>query len=72
MGLAIETGAAPAAPAGTAATAGAGGGTPAASPVPAAHGSKTKAELKEQALAEPGVQALLEVLHAEIRDVEEM
>jgi len=31
-----------------------------------------KAALKEQALAEPGVQALLDVFPAEIRDVEEM
>jgi hypothetical protein len=34
--------------------------------------SQKQAALKEQALAEPGVQALLEVFPAEIRDVEEM
>ena len=31
-----------------------------------------KAELRQQALAEPGIQAMLEVFPAEIRDVEEM
>ena len=31
-----------------------------------------KSTLKEQAMADPGIQALLEVFPAEIRDVEEM
>jgi hypothetical protein len=31
-----------------------------------------KAELRRQALAEPGIQAMLEVFPVEIRDVEEM
>ena len=34
--------------------------------------AKKKSALKEQALADPGVQALFEVFPAEIRDVEEM
>ena len=49
-----------------------------AAAVPAAGGAsadaeaKKKSALKEQALADPGVQALFEVFPAEIRDVEEM
>jgi hypothetical protein len=39
---------------------------------PATAESDRKAALKEQALADSGVQALLEVFPAEIRDVEEM
>ena len=42
-----------------------------ASPVPGVEGGK-KSTLREQALADAGVQALLEVFPAEIRDVEEM
>jgi hypothetical protein len=51
-----------------------GGGQPAAAPGPAAAAVTLdkKAALKEQALADAGVQALLEVFPAEIRDVEEM
>jgi len=51
-----------------------GGGQPAAAPAPAAAAvtPDKKAALKEQALADAGVQALLEVFPAEIRDVEEM
>ena len=46
----------------------------AASPEPAAGGpdADRKAALKAQALADSGVQAMLEVFPAEIRDVEEM
>ena len=44
---------------------------PDASPAAAADKEK-KAALKEQALADPGVQSMLEVFAAEIRDVEEM
>ncbi len=58
-------------PSGAAAAAGARGSlSPAA---PAANGdSNKKSALREQALADAGVQALLEVFPAEIRDVEEM
>jgi BRCT domain type II-containing protein len=42
-----------------------------ASPDPPA-GADRKSELKAQAMADAGVQALLEVFPAEIRDVEEM
>jgi hypothetical protein len=41
-------------------------------PAPSADAEKKKSALKEQALADPGVQSLLEVFPAEIRDVEEM
>ena len=55
---AVQLDAAPVPPAGP------GAGDP---PVP-----DRKAELRQQALAEPGIQAMLEVFPAEIRDVEEM
>jgi DNA polymerase-3 subunit gamma/tau len=51
---------------------GADSGAQAPDPVPAPAESERKAALKEQALADEGVQALLEVFPAEIRDVEEM
>jgi len=41
-------------------------------PTEAAPGADRKAELKQQALADSGVQALLDVFAAEIRDVEEI
>ena len=47
----------------------------AASPAPAEAGQKApdkKAALREQALADAGVQTMLEMFPAEIRDVEEM
>jgi DNA polymerase-3 subunit gamma/tau len=47
-----------------------GAGEPAAAP--AADSDRRKSALREQALGDPGVQALLEVFPAEIRDVEEM
>jgi DNA polymerase-3 subunit gamma/tau len=43
-----------------------------AAPAGAPPSPDRKAELRQQALAEPGIQALLEVFPAEIRDVEEM
>ena len=43
-----------------------------ARPAPANAGDARKSTLREQALADAGVQALLEVFPAEIRDVEEM
>jgi hypothetical protein len=61
MSVQLEAGA-PAAPAAT---------TPAAASTDAAKADR-KAALKEQALADGSVQALLEVFPAEIRDVEEM
>jgi hypothetical protein len=45
---------------------------PETSPAVAAPPPDPKAELRRQALAEPGIQAMLEVFPAEIRDVEEM
>jgi hypothetical protein len=47
------------------------GASSAEAPPPDAQASK-RTELREQALADAGVQALLEVFPAEIRDVEEM
>ena len=41
-------------------------------PVGAAAPPDKKAELRKQAMADAGVQAMLEVFPAEIRDVEEM
>jgi hypothetical protein len=46
-----------------------GAGEPAAA---GAENDRKKSALREQALGDPGVQALLEVFPAEIRDVEEM
>jgi hypothetical protein len=46
-----------------------GAGEPAAA---TAESDRRKSALREQALGDPGVQALLEVFPAEIRDVEEM
>ena len=47
-----------------------GAGEPAAAT--AAESDRKKSALREQALGDPGVKALLEVFPAEIRDVEEM
>jgi hypothetical protein len=63
----MENGAAPAA----ASTSG-GEASDAGSAAPPAQSGDRKAALKEQALADANVQALLEVFPAEIRDVEEM
>jgi hypothetical protein len=41
-------------------------------PAPRGAAPDRKSALKQQALADPGVQALLEVFPAEVRDVEEM
>jgi hypothetical protein len=49
-----------------------GGASAASSGAPAGPGDNRKPTLREQALADAGVQALLEVFPAEIRDVEEM
>jgi hypothetical protein len=57
-GVLVEAEAAPVAPAG--------------SPGAAAAPPDKKAELRQQALADAGVQAMLEVFPAEIRDVEEI
>lgn len=46
--------------------------SPAGPPKPSPQEQQRQAALKEQALADTGVQALLEVFPAEIRDVEEM
>jgi DNA polymerase-3 subunit gamma/tau len=51
---------------------GAGGATSPAAAAPAAKGEDRKAALKKRALEDEGVQALLEVLPVEIRDVEEV
>jgi DNA polymerase-3 subunit gamma/tau len=49
-----------------------GASTTSAEPQQAEPGSEKKAALREQALADSGVQAMLDVFAAEIRDVEEM
>jgi hypothetical protein len=48
------------------------GGAPASENVQAAVGADKAQELKERALADNGVQALLDVFAAEIKDIEEM
>ena len=53
-------------------TAGGAAGPPAGPATAAAMGEDKKAALKKRALEDAGVQALLEVLPAEIRDVEEI
>ena len=48
------------------------GGQPAAAEAPDKQSAEKKSALREQALADAGVQTMLEVFPAEIRDVEEM
>ena len=50
----------------------AGGNAPGSVPTPDTRSAEKKSALREQALADAGVQTMLEVFPAEIRDVEEM
>jgi hypothetical protein len=49
-----------------------GGGAAGGAPAPDTRSAEKKSALREQALADAGVQTMLEVFPAEIRDVEEM